>query len=128
MAGSPSKSATLHLFVISDFFHVGAADDQVGHLEDAEFLLRRAHDGRRQKHLRGANFDAAHHLLVAAELAGVENFDLHFAFERGIGSLGVFIRRNREERAGKADVAEPQCDGLRYRRLSQTRDRVKTKR
>ncbi len=93
----PVEERALHRFALGDLFHVGAADDEVGHLEDAEFLLRRAHDGRRQKHLRRADLDAAHHLLVAAELARMENFDLHFAFERGVGSLGVFIRGDREK-------------------------------
>ena len=37
LVGSPPKSWLLHLFVLGDFFHVGSADNQVGHLEDAEF-------------------------------------------------------------------------------------------
>ena len=43
----------------------------------------------------------------------MKDFDLQFTFDRSIDSLRIFIRRDREERAGKADVAETNGSGLR---------------
>src|SRR5436305_760324 len=71
------KQELLDLLVLSYFFHVSTAHNNVGHLEDAEFFFDRAHDSGGQKHLRRADFDAPHHLLVAAELTGMEDLDFY---------------------------------------------------
>ncbi len=111
------KQELLDLLVLTYFFHVSTAHNNVGHLEDAEFFFDRAHDSGGQKHLRRADFDAPHHLLVAAELTGMEDLDFYFSFERGVDSLGVFISRDGEKGAGEAHVAKSQGNGLRRRGL-----------
>src|ERR1044071_2426752 len=53
-----------------------------------------------------ADLDAAHHLLVAAELARMEDLDLDLPFELRVGPFGVLVGGDREQRPRKADVAE----------------------
>ena len=112
----PAEELVLHLFVLSDLLHVRSAYDDVRHLEDAEFGVDGAHDCRGSHQLGGPDLDASHHLLVAAELARMEDFDIYLALERAIGTLGIFIGGDGEQRAGKPDMAEAQRDRLRKQR------------
>src|SRR6266545_2237852 len=64
----PVEKLLLDLFVLGHLLHMGAIDNDVGHLENAVLLFHRAHNGGRHEHLGRAHFNAPAHLFEAAAL------------------------------------------------------------
>ena len=92
--------------VLLDAAHVRAVLDQVRHLEHAEEVGFRRHDGRRQRHVDRAELQLLQQFLVAAELARAEHDDLGLVAELGVRAAARTRRRTLEQRTRLADVAE----------------------
>ena len=91
---------------VGDACGMAAVDHQIGHFEHAEFRRHRGHHRGRQRQIDGTELELFQQLAVAAELARAIDHDLGLVAELSVGARGEQIGGLREQRAGRADMAE----------------------